>query len=133
MTGKDWLGKETPAHPPTSIGTPPPAPANRRFLVINPAGAFVTVWIDSPGACFETADEETRAPRCHGGPHHLYYHDGRKWAMRCPKSLSKEEQEWVFTSDKFGEAAARAAIKKARSAGKRRTVRSVTDDAQEAE
>ena len=66
-----------------------PAPNNRKFLFISPLENPVVVWIDDDGTC--------AIPVCKGGDHHLYVDEfGRKWAFRCPVSLSKGEQGQVF-------------------------------------
>ena len=72
-----------------------PAPAHRKFLLISPLDHPVTVWIDEGGSC--------EPPVCVGREHHLYASDGgRRFAYRCPRSLSKREQEQVFYDDPPG-------------------------------
>ena len=92
-----------------------PVPKSRKFLLVSPLDHPVTVWLDEEGGC--------ELPVCVGREHHLYVSDGgRKFAYRCPRSLSKREQEQVFYDDPpgTGRLAAKEYIEQRRAEGKAR-------------
>lgn len=57
------------------------------------------MWVDDSGTCWDSNEKKERHPRCRGGYFHIYQLDnGSSIAMRCPVSLSKAEQERVFST-----------------------------------
>ena len=83
-----------------------PSPRNRKFLLMSPDDHPLAVWIDDDGSCLET--RPGGGPVCRGGDNHLIEGEFRqKWAWRCPKSLSKLEQERVFWDQPPGAGAAK--------------------------
>lgn len=81
-----------------SLSEKPPEPLRRQFLLIDALKAPATIWIDDENTChLQIPWEDRTIPVCRGGLHHLYYGPtGRKWAMRCPVSLSSDEKARIF-------------------------------------